>query len=295
MRLKSSLTPEEELRELELETRKMRDRGNGSSDRATVLWRGKWWILALALLAGTATYGVSRFVISPTYGSSADIVVTAHTVSGALSDAITASNDLANQYAQVADSPTVLEQAARVLPGGGHGLAAATSVGTVGDQNLVRVTTLAGSPGLAQRRANAVARAFVVQINGVNAQEAAQVRKAVEQQLQSSQQAISDARANVAKATRNAITSSRKRSAVRNSVLAAQQSLLSNLITQRQQIISDLAGATVEAQPSVRISAVAGPGTQTQPKPVLYAGVAAIAMALAVGQILILVRLRRRD
>jgi capsular polysaccharide biosynthesis protein len=295
MRLKSSLTPEEELRELELETRRMRDRGQGSPDRATVLWRGKWWILVLALAAGIATYSVSRYVVSPTYSSSADVVVTAHTVTGGLSDAITASNDLANQYAQVAASPTVLANAASELPDGGRGLSSAISVGTVGDQNLVRVTSLAGSPSLSQRRANAVANAFVVHINAINAQEAADLRSSVERQLQSSQQAIAKAEAGVAKATRNAIKASRKRSAVLNSVLAAKQTLLASLVTQRQAIISDLAGASVQAQPSVRISAAAGTGTQTQPKPVLYAAVAAIAMALAVGQILILVRLRRRD
>jgi capsular polysaccharide biosynthesis protein len=295
MRLKSSLTPEEELRELELETRRMRDRGRGSPDRATILWRGKWLILVLALAAGIATYSVSRYVVSPTYSSSADVVVTAHTVTGGLSDAITASNDLANQYAQVVASPTVLARASQELPGGGHGLAAATSVGTVGDQNVVRVTSLADTPGLSERRANAVASAFVVHINAVNAQEAANLRSSVERQLRSSEQAITKAEASVAKATRNAIESSRKRSAVMNSVLAAKQSLLASLVTQRQAIISDLAGASVQAQPSVRISAAAEPGEQTQPKPLLYAGVAAIAMALAVGQILVLVRLRRRD
>jgi uncharacterized protein involved in exopolysaccharide biosynthesis len=189
----------------------------------------------------------------------------------------------------------VLARASRGLPGGGHGLAAAISVGTVADQNVVRVTSQAGSPSLSQRRANAVANAFVVHINGVNAQEAADLRSSVERQLQSSQQAITRAEAGVARATRNAIKSSRKRSAVMNSVLAAKQSLLAGLVTQRQAIISDLAGASVQAQPSVRVSAAAGPGTQTQPKPVLYAAVAAVATALAVGQILILVRLRRRD
>ena len=136
MRLKSSLSPEQELRELERATRRMREREN--DDRLSVLWRAKWWLLVIALAAGGAAYGISRFAVSPTYSSSADVVVRAHTVSGALSDAITASNSLASQYAQVADSPPVLARAARTLPGGGSGLAAATSAGTVGDQNLVR-------------------------------------------------------------------------------------------------------------------------------------------------------------
>jgi capsular polysaccharide biosynthesis protein len=292
MRLKSTLSPEQELRELERATRRMREREN--DDRLSVLWRAKWWLLAIALIAGGAAYGISRYAVSPTYSSSADIVVTAHTLSGGLSDAITASNDLASQYAQLADSPPVLERASRSLPSG-RGLAAAVSAGTVGDQNLVRVTAEAGGRRLAQVRANAVANAFVAQISATNAEEAAQLRSSVERQLQSSQQAISRAEASVARATRQANASSRSRAPLRNSVLAAKESLLASLILQRQSIISDLARGTVEAQPSVKVSATAGLGTQVQPKPALYAGIAAIVTALAAGQILVLVRLRRQD
>jgi capsular polysaccharide biosynthesis protein len=292
MRLKSSLSPEQELRELELATRRMREREN--DDRLSVLWRAKWWLLAIALAAGGAAYGISRYAVSPTYSSSADVVITAHTVSGGLSDAITASNNLASQYAQLADSPPVLARASRDLPDGGHGLAAATSAGTVSDQNLVRVTATAGTPRLAQRRANAVSNAFVVHINAVNADAAAQLRSSVERQLNSSQQAIAKAEASVAAATRNALAARKSRIPGLSSVLAARQSLLASLITQRQSILSDLDQSSVEAQPSVRVSAVAGLGTQIQPKPVLYAGVAAVVTALAAGQVLVLVRLRRR-
>jgi capsular polysaccharide biosynthesis protein len=293
MRLKSSLSPEQELRELERATRRMQEREN--DDRLSVLWRAKWWLLAVALAAGGAAYGISRYAVSPTYSSSADVVVRVHTVSGGFSDSITASNNLASQYAQVADSPSVLGRASGSLPGGTRGLAAAISAGTVGDQNLVRVTALAGTPRLAQLRANAVANAFVVQINASNADAAAQLRSSVERQLNSSQQAISKAQAGVVAATKNALAARKSRAPVLSSVLAAREALLASLITQRQGIISDLAQASVETQPSVTVSALAGPGTQTQPKPVLYAGIAAVVTALAVGQILVLVRLRRRD
>jgi len=66
-----------------------------------------------------------------------------------------------------------------------------------------------------------------------------------------------------------------------NSVLAAKQSLLAGLVTQRQAIISDLAGASVQAQPSVRASAAAGRGTEEKPRRFLSAAVAAIERALA--------------
>ena len=138
-------------------------------------------------------------------------------------------------------------------------------------------------------------RAFVVQINATNADAAAELRSSVERQLDSSRQAISDAQASVGAATRNALASSRSRVSVMTSVLAARQALLASLITQRQSILSDLAQGSVEAQPSVTVSAVAEPGTQTQPKPVLYAGIAAVATVLAAGQILVLVRLRRQE
>ena len=294
MRLRS-LKQDQELRALERETRRLREPEDGSVDRVTVLWGAKWWILTIALVAGIAAYGVSRFAVSPTYSSSVDVVITAHSVSGGLSAAITASNDLANQYAQLANSPPVLALASQRLPGGGHGLGAATSAGTVGDQNLVRVTTLADSPDLARIRANAVASAFVVHITAVNARDAADLRAAVERELRSNKRTIFSVKLAVAVATRKAFASSPSRSAVANSVLAAKQALLATLVTQRQSIISDLAQSSVEAQPSVRMAAPAGRGAQIQPKPVLYAGVAAMASALAAGQILILVRLRRRD
>src|SRR3954470_5684481 len=105
MRLKP-LSPEQELRALEHETRRLREYRH--EDRATVLWHAKWWILLIAVVAAGGAYGVSRYAISATYSSSTDVVITAHTVSGGLSDAITASNDLASQYAQVADTPPVL-------------------------------------------------------------------------------------------------------------------------------------------------------------------------------------------
>ena len=242
----------------ELATRRMREREH--EDRLSVLWRAKWWILALALAAGIAAYGISRFAISPTYSSTAGVVVTTRTVSGGLSDAISASNALAGQYAQLANSPPVLARASSQLPSGGTGLAAAILVGT--NQNIVEVSALGGSPQLAQLRANAVANAFVINIKAVNVREAAQLRNSVERQLQSSKNAISRAQASVARATQKAITSGRTRASVMSSVLAAKEALLQSLVTQRQSIISDLAQNSVAAQPSVRMAAVAGPGTK---------------------------------
>lgn len=87
MRLRS-LKQEQELRALERETRRLGEPEDGSVDRVTVLWRAKWWIVAIALVAGIAAYGVSRFAVSPTYSSSVDVVITAHGGSGGLSDAI---------------------------------------------------------------------------------------------------------------------------------------------------------------------------------------------------------------
>jgi len=263
------------------------------ADRATILWRARRAILTLTLGAGLLAYGISRFVISPTYSAVATIVINVPSTSGGVSDAITAANDLAAQYAQLIDQQPVLALAAGKLPGGGSGLSKAISAGVVAAQNLVEVSALAGSSALAQRRANEVARAFVTYITGVNTAQAGQLVGSVPARLLANQRAISSVQAAIVRARSEILVGTPTGASVAKSVIATEQSLLATLVNQRRAIVAAFAEGPLTPQPVVTVAAPAGPGTQVEPKPVLYALIAAVAVGLAAGQLFVVAALRR--
>lgn len=252
--------------------------------RAALIWSAKWWILLVALIAAGTTYAVSRYVVAPTYSSSATVTVTAHTLSGGLSDTITASNDLASQYAQLATASAVLERAGRQLSAGSRGLGSAVSAGTIANQNLIQIRASASSPELARARANAVASSFVAVQTAANAVGADRLIRLLQRRLRATDRAIADARQQVQSALQTSATSPRSNAAAANSVLAAKESLLTALLTQQQAITTDAAEAAVQAQPTLGISTPAALGSQTQPKPVLYALLALLVGALVAAQ-----------
>ena len=182
-------------------------------------------------------------------------------------------------------SPPVLARASSELPSGGTGLAAAISVGTV-NQNIVEVVRPRGQPATSRNFARMPSRTRLSSISRL-LMFARRHNSAVRSSASSNRARTQFPRpgkcceGNAERASKLPETESVDEFRACREAVAAP-----SLVTQRQSIISDLAGASVQAQPSVRMSAVAGPGTKTQPKPILYAGVAAIATALAVGQIL---------
>lgn len=251
-----------------------------AQERGSVVWRAKWWILAAAVAAGIGTYFGSGS-IPKSYEASAVVSVTSAPVSGGMSDAVRASNDLASQYAQLVDSAPVLARAKAALGSDGGGLAGDVAAGTVAGQNLVSIRVDAGSRGAAQRRANAVAEAFVAYITGVNRARAEALITSVKEQLAANAAAVTAQQLKV-------LQSLAKGTAARTDIAG----LLGTLGSQRQQLLADLVQNAAAAQPTVEVAVPADPGKKTQPRPVLYAVVAFFVAALVVGEGFVLARRR---
>lgn len=248
--------------------------------RGSVVWRAKWWILAAAVAAGAGTYFGSR-LIPASYEASALISVTSAPVSGGISDAVVASNDLASQYAQLVDSAPVLTRAKAGLGAEASGLAGAVSAGTVAGQNLVSVRADGSTPTAAQRRANAVADSFVTYITGVNATRAQALISSVKKQLAANASAVTAEELQALRAIANG-----------NATRVDVAGLLGTLGSQKQQLLADVVQNAAAAQPSVDVAVPAEAGTKTQPRPLLYAIVAFFAVALVVAEGFVLARRR---
>jgi capsular polysaccharide biosynthesis protein len=266
----------------------------GPADRLQALWASKWWILGIAVVVCAATVVVS-LAVSPTYQSSATVRVVVQPSGGAPRETVLASNDLASQYAQVADSSPVIELAAKRLGEAPGTVNAAISAGTVGDQNLVSIKAQAGDATVAQDRANAVARSFINWIRATNRRQAAQLETAVDRRLQPLEAEIARARTDVAEAA-DALAAARTPVAVSaaSARLTSQETLLASLLAQRQQFATTFAQSDVLAEPSVVLVTAAGRGGKVQPKPLVYGIVAFVAAALVAGQLFALLRGSRR-
>jgi capsular polysaccharide biosynthesis protein len=237
--------------------------GPREPDRALLIWRAKRLIIGVALVAGALTYFACS-LISPTYRSSATIRVMVQPVGSAISDSVTASNDIAKQYLQIVDSTPVIQQAAGQLHMSPGVLSSAVSAGTVSDQNLVSVSSDGPTPSDAANRANSVASSFVSYINAVNARQVAALTGTFDAQLAENRREISQA-------------------------IASNSGALQGLVAQRQTIEGTLAQQAAAAQPLVEVQAQAGPGSKDQPKPVLYTLIAVLVAAFATAQIAVMV------
>lgn len=233
--------------------------------------RRRPWLRLLLLLvvpfAGAgAVYAVSSG-IAPTYSSAVTLLVGAPGT-GAISDqSVSASNDLASQYAQLGDSDPVLRSAERRLKMTPGGLSGKVNAGTVAAQNIIRISAEAGNRGEAVRRANAVSSAFTDYILRLNRRQADQYNDEVNERLEPLDQEIARAR----KALRS------EKSAARRNDDAL---VYSNLVSQRQQVAASLAQDVVASQARVQPISGALGASKTSPKPDLYAIIAFGALAL---------------
>ena len=247
---------------------------------ADAVWRAKWWILAAAAVAGLAIAAAS-YLVPATYKSSATVRVVAQSQAGVPSDQIVqASNDLASEYAQLGTSQPIVSAAATQLGMPTGDLQSKVSAGTVSGQNLVQISVQASSPGTAEKRTSAVASQFAAYVRGKNAQQASEYAADVKTKLAPLDAAIAAARRDIASGGSSAGQ-------------IAKQSTLSDLLTQRQTALSQLATATAAGQPLVEVFAPAGPGSKVSPKPVLYGIIAFCVVALVAAQLSTVILSRR--
>jgi uncharacterized protein involved in exopolysaccharide biosynthesis len=260
-------------------------------DRVGILWDGKWWILAAATLAAAAAAGIASR-LPPTYSASTLVRVVAQANGGSGQDVVLASNNFASQYAELVDSSPVIAAAARKLGVPPNEIRNGLSAGTVSGQNLVRVSAEAEKPEIATRRADAVAAVFVERMRSANRRQSLEYTRSVERQLVSSNREIDRARDDVEQATLEAQNAYVSQATAAAANLAAKQSALTTLLTQRQTILASLA-QTAASQPTVTIWSAADRGGKVQPPLFVFAIAAFAVMAFAAAQVLLLVRGRR--
>jgi hypothetical protein len=247
-----------------------------SPSGARSIWRAKWLILLAAIVAGGLAYGASQ-LMNETFRSSTIVRVSVAPGSSSSQDAIGASNDLSQQYAQLVTSDAVVERASKALGIPASELSGQVSSGTVQDQNLVRIEATAHTGAEAIRRTEAVANAFTTVVTRSNERQARQYRRTLERPLRSLDRDIARMRDDISEAS----TADRK-DRLRDS--------LNLLLTERSRQAADVDQAVAAVLPAIDPVSRATAAAQIQPKPKLYTIGAAIIAALVAAQIAVAVR-----
>lgn len=237
--------------------------------------RARRAFLAVVLVVAPVAIALAVYAISsrltPTYEASSTLRIVAQGQSGLSDQLVTASNDLASQYAQLADAPPVIDRAARTLHIPASELSGKVTGGTVAAQNLISIATRAGDSPSAVRRSEAVALAFIDYVSRLNERQANDYARSVQHRLKPLDSEIAAAR----KVLNSGTPSQRNSTAL----------LYSNLLVQRQQLVASLAQDAAASQPGVQLVAPAAAASKVQPKPALYALVALVAAALVAARL----------
>jgi hypothetical protein len=236
-------------------------------------------VLVVAAVVAGAVYAVSG-TLSPSYASSSTMVVNVNGGSGITDVSVSAANDLASQYAQLANSAPVLRNAEKALSLPGGGLDGKVSGSTVSAQNIIKVTATAGNARDAQRRTDAAANALITYITSLSAKQATRYAAAVTFRLKPIDKQIADVEKRLSHGSQDA----RRNASV----------VLANLVTQRQQVQSTIAQNAAGSQPNIQQVTPATGGDKTSPKPGLYAAIALIIVLLVGGRIALAPLLSRR-
>jgi capsular polysaccharide biosynthesis protein len=243
---------------------------------SVILWRRKFYVLGASLATALVALVVC-LAVGKTYQAAATILVSLPpaTAGGVTSDSVTASSDLAGQYAQLATLRPTLMAAAKALGVPENDLSGEVSAGVIASQNLVAIKVTAGSATVAFQRANAVAQALVVGINHTNAGALQTYSKDITSALGSTNREVSRLRSGIA------------RNAGRIAIVDADSTILSSLLVQKQQAQSEIAQEAAN-EPVVSVASKANSASQAEPKTLLYTLIALIAGLLVAAQLAVL-------
>jgi hypothetical protein len=236
--------------------------------------------IVFPLIVAAVVYGVSNS-IPATYESNGSFRVTIPNQQGLNDTVISAANDLATQYSQLAAASPVISAAARQLGERPDSLKSAITGGTVNAQNLVEVTATGDSAGLAERRAGAVIVALRAYVDRINAQQSQTYSNNVSQGLAPVEKEIASYQAQLRQAK----------------TLIQRQNLnliLGSLLAQRQQVLSSLAENTAAGRPTLQGISQESSANKVRPRPALYALVGGIVAALISARVAQLLLRRRR-
>jgi hypothetical protein len=265
-------------------------RATRSNDVSAVLTRSLPVIAIAAAVAGIATYVISKR-IPATYKAGVTIAVTVQPTSG-VTDAATASNSLASQYAELVTTPAVIDAAAHRLGVPPSVLDSRVSAGTVNAQNLVNISVDGSSPTESAIRANAVAAAFVSFLYQTNRHQAHRYADTLFGWLDI-RASVDAARRAVARAEVLLNNASASNRASREAQLSAADATLATAQAEAQSTSISIGQEAAAAQPLLQILGGAGPGSIVAPRPTLYAVIAAVVAALVTAQLIVLFRRRR--
>jgi len=243
--------------------------------RWQAIWSARWYVLSAAVIAGVAVFAVSH-LIPKRFSASAIVRVTLPSGAALSEQSVQASNDLASQYTQVATAAPILSRAAAKLGPTAASLSSDVTASTVAGENLVQISARGTSAGESEARANAVARAFVAYLNEENTKSSASAGahlRTVQRQLQKVETNIENLQA------------SREHGETLSKTKRLRLTTLQNEASSLQALEQSLFQAQVNSQaPNLSVFSPAGPGSQTQPQPKLYALVAFLVALLLASQ-----------
>jgi capsular polysaccharide biosynthesis protein len=223
--------------------------------------------LILSVVIAAAAYGIG-LALPKIYQSSGKIRVAVPTQGGLQDPSVTAANDLATQYAQLVDTPSVRDLTAQALGVTPSSLSGKLAGATVSAQNIIQVTATADSSGQATTRAAAAVEAVRGFLSGLTHAQNAEYLANVDRALKSM----------------NTATALLKSPATGAAVGSARVQLIG-------QAYRDQAGN----QPTFQVVDMAGSASQTSPQPKLYALVAFIVALIVGSRIAFAAAARRTD
>jgi hypothetical protein len=226
-------------------------------------------VIAFALAAAGVTYAVSS-AISPTYGSSTQLLVNVNEANGLGVDAISAANQLTAQYVQLVPTDAVLGAPATKLGMSVGDLRNAISAGTVSQENLLQINAEGPSASAAEQRAATVTSDFMSYVTRTNTAQLHSYISTMSTQLQ----AVNNDYAQLAARLRRA----------RGAQAGYIQGELGALATQQQSLQSQLTQRASAGVPQVQLVRSAGDGTRVAPRPTLYAVVALLVAGFIAAQ-----------
>jgi capsular polysaccharide biosynthesis protein len=211
--------------------------------------------LCVAAIAAGGAYGVGKS-LTPVYQSTSTIRVTAHQQGGLNDPVITASNDLAAEYAQLVSSDQIRALTAKALGVTVASINGKLSGSTVNAQNLLQVTATADSASAAVARAAAAGRVVHTYINALVQQQSIQYLASVH---------------------RGVSNDMRKQSVIGISPVGVPgEQLAAQLANGRAQVVGEAVRDAASNQPVLQLIDLGTGASETSPQPKLYAVVALI-------------------
>jgi capsular polysaccharide biosynthesis protein len=259
--------------------REMRTRRDLPPDRVGRVLR-RWWLIALVgLAAAGGAYALSS-VMPSRYEASADVSVTL-LGNGLSQQSVSASNDLASQYAQVIDAAPVVDAAAARLGVPPASLRGDVDGGTLADQNIVQVRAHAPTAAQAVDRAQAVSAAFIRYVERAGRRRSAAYTRAAAQQLRPLDDQIRETQRQLASTP------------IDSAAAQATEQTLSALVAQRASAFARVASEAANARADLTILNPPAMASKVAPRPVLYSVVALLVGLFVAAQLAALWPLRR--